>query len=333
MKKRTWVVIAVSTIVFFVMGWLVGQSSGAKKLLAYSHDQQAVRSSGYTLINPLLECEISDQTIRTMVLPFKDELTDEVESIKRQYDVDHISVYFRDLNNGIWLGVDETEEFSPASLLKVPLLVSYLKKAQTEPDLLDQVIVDTLGQDLNEKQTIVTGPNLQQGMPYKVRELLEHMIYYSSNNAAALLAATLDREELDRVYADFGLPKVAGTVQSYNVNVRQYASFFRILFNASYLNEDMSEQALKLLSESKYLDGLVAGVPQGIRVAHKFGERNFLSSKTSQLHDCGIVYFPNHPYLLCVMTKGRAGTNLSAAIAGVSARVYREVDRQVSERP
>jgi len=41
-----------------------------------------------------------------------------------------------------------------------------------------------------------------------------------------------------------------------------------------------------------------------------------------QLHDCGIVYYPQRPYVICVMTKGRDLDVLKNVIKGISEIVY-----------
>jgi hypothetical protein len=56
-----------------------------------------------------------------------------------------------------------------------------------------------------------------------------------------------------------------------------------------------------------YNDGLKAGIPANIELAHKFGERGIIGMngrEQKQLHDCGIIYYPKHPYILCIMTRG-----------------------------
>jgi beta-lactamase class A len=85
----------------------------------------------------------------------------------------------------------------------------------------------------------------------------------------------------------------------------------------------MSEKALKLLSQIKYTDALVKGInnPQ-IIVSHKFGERTFNDTGEKQLHDCGIVYIPQKPYLVCIMTRGDDFTKLSSSIAQISKTIY-----------
>ncbi len=89
---------------------------------------------------------------------------------------------------------------------------------------------------------------------------------------------------------------------------------------------DNSEKALGLLSSAKFEEGLSAGVPSEVKVAHKFGEREESETNEIQFHDCGIIYFPNNPYLLCIMTKGNNLTNLETVLSTISKMVYEEVD-------
>jgi beta-lactamase class A len=109
--------------------------------------------------------------------------------------------------------------------------------------------------------------------------------------------------------------------QDYLIDTHTYASFFRILYNSTYIDRSASEEVLSMLTEASFQDGLVAGVPAGTTVAHKFGSRQTRDGK-DQLHDCGIVYATGKPYILCIMTQGKDFTKLAAFIKDVSARVY-----------
>lgn len=99
----------------------------------------------------------------------------------------------------------------------------------------------------------------------------------------------------------------------------------RVLFNATYLNDANSEKALVLLSKATFDKGLTAGVPSTIVVSHKFGEHvNGADGviNSVELHDCGIVYYPKNPYLLCVMTRGKNINDLQNTIKEISNTVY-----------
>jgi hypothetical protein len=104
--------------------------------------------------------------------------------------------------------------------------------------------------------------------------------------------------------------------KNFSVTPKVYAGFFRVLFNSSYLSRDFSEATLNMLSQTEFNKGITAKLPSNIRVSHKFGIRE--ENGLKQLHDCGIVYYPKTPYLLCVITKGFDYDKMAAAIANIS---------------
>jgi beta-lactamase class A len=154
------------------------------------------------------------------------------------------------------------------------------------------------------------------------------MIEYSDNVSSLILEESVNPRDLRKTYDELGVPDpyYLNDQSGYMISTELYSSFFRILFNASYLSRENSEKALGYLSKTDYNKGLVAGVPPKITVAHKFGLRKINGIK--QLHDCGIVYYPEHPYLLCVMTSGPVPEYLDATIAEISGFIYEEIDRQ-----
>jgi beta-lactamase class A len=153
------------------------------------------------------------------------------------------------------------------------------------------------------------------------------MIKYSDNTAATALVMIMDQNGIYNVLNDLyiELPKNA---EDNFMKVFEYATFLRVLYNASYLNQTNSEKALKLLSEVKFEDGLKRYLPQDVVVAHKFGERELDIPDQNQIHDCGIVYVPYKPYIMCVMTRGQNLDKMSNAIGLISKSVYDAVQKQ-----
>ena len=92
----------------------------------------------------------------------------------------------------------------------------------------------------------------------------------------------------------------------------------------------MSEKALELLDKTDFPQGIDAGTPPNINVADKFGERDFADAGgkiySRELHDCGIIYYPEYNYLLCIMTKGRDLSELADVIKDISSLTYNTID-------
>lgn len=314
-------------IIFFVLTLLAAFLLGRYSLTEKNSEimQKNRHQAGYKYISPLLECALSENNAAALT-NLENDLRDYIDEAKKQKNVSEVSIFLHDLNNGNWLSINRSERFSPASLLKVPILIAYLKYEESNPGSLQEkvTIPDFTVQVINPN--IIPLKSVQPNQTYTIEELLKYAIHYSDNRAANKLLDLMDIDFINKIYTDIGL-KIPGTEGEENyMSVVDYATFFEILYNSSYLNREMSEKALEILTNSTFNYGIVGGVPLEIEVAHKFGERIFENYK--QLHDCGIVYKKNNPYLLCIMTRGdlSKGDNfndLAMVIKKVSEIVYR----------
>lgn len=323
-KRLSWSVPLVSFFVGIAAGLMIHAFlSGKQEADPGSFE---THEYGYNLINPLLKCDNAADTIGHRELrPFQHKVEDLVREMERDGRAKNVAVYFRDLNNGPWFGVEAEERFTPASLLKVPVMIACLKKAESEHGFLRKQYTYR-GDDLNAIRTLKASNAVRPGQPYTVDELIELMIAYSDNNARELLRQAVGPELLARTNADLGVHMPIVESSDF-MTVRSYASFFRVLFNASYLSKKMSHKALTYLAESDYKEGIAAGAPSTVIVANKFGERAVTGAGVIQLHDCGIVYYPDSPYLLCIMSRGNDFGSLAGTIRDISRLVYTEIDR------
>jgi beta-lactamase class A len=257
--------------------------------------------------------------------PFKEALKQSITSHVSNNDATVVSLYYRDLNTGHWFGINQDETFVPASLFKVPLMIAYLKDAERKPNLLSTMITDALTQDENKNETIKPLKTISQGQSYTVDQLLQYMIEYSDNNATVLLFKNINQSTLQEVFSDLDIQLPSKGINTDFISVNNYSFFFRVLYNASYLNHEMSEKALELLSKIDFEDGIRKSIPSGIPIADKFGEYFLIQNGVAtqhELHDCGIIYHPKHPYILCVMTKGDSLDSLKKTIQDLSKVTY-----------
>jgi beta-lactamase class A len=329
--------------VFIIVGALIfGGVAGFYSDQFFVHD---VCNAKYILVNADLLCSGRKEVLdKTQYTDLRYRLQEYIESEKKTGMVSDVAVYFRDLHQGPVLGINETADFAPASLLKLPLAMLYEMEEEKNEGFLESSppLGYTMRGDerspeerrahpsaMNMNQAYPPPEEIQPGERYTIDDLLFRMLAYSDNKAFTLLSdhiiKTRGEDAFIGVYQDLGvLARSQG--QTDFVSVRSYASLFRLLYNASFVNAEYSEKLLEYMSKSTFTQGLVAGVPEGVPVSHKFGERGVPGSGEVQLHDCGIVYFPENPYVLCVLTRGQSMPELAMTISHISQEVYEEVN-------
>lgn len=325
------IIISIISLVIGLFLWKFSFSDDTLSDTSIWDEPIGIRSlSGYTFTNPLLECENNGSFAKQKYIPFEKNTLERIqeEIIEKNPNI-HLSVYFRNLNNGPWFGIWEDEKFLPASLMKVTLMMNYLKWWDEDKTILSrQATIPKEGEII--PQLIPPKNTLTPGATYTISEMLYNLIAYSDNIAARWLLATLPYDRQMQLFRDLSIPLPEWNID-YSITVKEYASFFRMLYNASYLSREASEAWLNLLSQSSFRDGIVAWVPSDIRVAHKFWEREFSDTNgitKNQFHDCGIVYHPSYPYLLCIMTRTETEDiiTLSHIISESSRVIFEEVD-------
>jgi hypothetical protein len=179
--------------------------------------------------------------------------------------------------------------------------------AARDPKFLSTRILFEGGANANQSEHFQPPEKIQPHTAYQVEDLVRYMLKDSDNAALYLLGSMIGPQELQDSYTRLGIEAPLTTdKQDYTMSVKTYASFFRILYNGTYLTQDNSEHILSLL---------------------KFGEATS-PNDTLQLHDCGIVYKPNQPYLICVMTKGSNFDALAKVISHISKTVYQILQSQ-----
>lgn len=329
MKSNT----LIAYFVVFVAGMAIGATAHVLLLkvksngnvIAYTEKREG--QMGY--INPLLACDVAEDMIRAKELvPFKNDIEAYLKTGMDKRWSSKVSVYFRELNDGYWFSIGDAEKFTPASLRKLPLMIALLKQAENESGFLDRSVRYDLANDYNLNQNIKPSKTLVRGNVYTVRDLIYRMMVYSDNNAFTFLTKLVNPTQFDRVYSNLRLQNPRSHKDDDYLSIQTYESFFRILYNASYLSRESSNWALEIMTKSEFRTGLVAGVPPNIPVSHKFGEKSDASDGTVQLHDCGIIFYPKHPYLLCVMSQGPDLGLLDNVIAEISRISFTTIDRQ-----
>lgn len=308
---------------------LVGFAA-AKYLLPASPDALTVEECAkkYSFLRNDLDCNAVDDDYER-VNRIQDDLNSYINKQKSDGKVTRVSVFFRDLTSRRWAAVGKDERYAPGSMLKVVIAIAYFKLSEIEPQILSrEYTYNPTEASLNDIEKYKPKNKLVRGNSYTVEMLIEHMIKDSDNDVTLLLNSSIDQTFLRKVFSDLNITlPTSGSSELNFVGVERISSMLRALYLASYLNADNSQKLLTLMSQTSFSEGIASGVPPHTPVSHKFGEREIIDMDTkksvsAELHDCGIVYKENHPYILCVMTEGSTYEHLATILSDVSKMVY-----------
>lgn len=266
----------------------------------------------FDYISPRVLVSNKNDTIINL-LPLREALNDYVHN----KTTSKVGVYFEYLPSGNSIGVNEKDQYRVSSLVKVPNAMAIYKKIEQGKLKLDQE-VEIQSEDLDKK----FGDLWRKGAGSKisVKEALNLSLVESDNTANNVLLSLLSDKDLIDIYDSLDIP-VEGEGDVFLISPKNYSSVFRNLYLASYLDQKYSNEVLEILTKSTFTDELARYIPRDIKIAHKIGE--FVTSKDNIHHDCGIVYVPKRPYMLCLMVQGNSNDNsIQDYISAVSKLVF-----------
>jgi len=255
-----------------------------------------------------------------------------------------VAVSFRDLQSGETLAMNADTVFHAASTMKVPVMIEVLRRSQEGAFSLDQgillvnqfaSIVDGSPYPLDQSEDGDTALYARIGERVPIRDLLRRMITRSSNLATNQLVALTGAENVTAMARSLGATRIqvlrgVEDQKAYDrgMNNTTTSADLAVLLAAIERGEVLSPQSSAemrdILLAQEFRSKIPAGLPPGIRVAHKTGEITAVS------HDAAVVYPEGRkPYVLVVLTKGIRDSKVSSAlIADISRIVYSHVTGQ-----
>jgi beta-lactamase class A len=276
-----------------------------------------LRSHGPKLVNKLLATDSYDESVR--LEPLKSKVSNLISSYKSQNAVASASVFYMDLNTGAWFALNGSEGYTPGSLIKLPVCLSFFKSSELKPGVMERMLFYDPKLHGVPIQTYEVEP-IKPGKAYSMAELIRRVLRDSDNYSTSLINEQIDYDALKMLYEDLDQSVPDMHDISYTTNVIDYSRFLQVLYNGTWLSERNSETALSYLAQSSFNEGLTKLLPVGTTVARKFGE--YGKGEFKQWHESGIVYSPKGHYMITVMTKGYDNEKLRLAIAEISKAVY-----------
>jgi beta-lactamase class A len=224
------------------------------------------------------------------------------------------SIWFHDLRTGDSVSIRGERRYTAASTIKVPIAMYLYHLAANNRLNLDRKVAV-------QREDWAAGTGVLQavapGSLYTYRELARLSIVQSDNIAANVLMRTLGQEQLVSYLKEIG---VRHDREQNQISPRDLGLAIRHLWRMALRYPKPWAQLLEYLQETAHNDRLPAGVPEGVPVAHKIG------SVDLSFHDAGIVYHPQRPYILVVMTDTMGERAAARFISRVSREVWRWQD-------
>ncbi len=250
-----------------------------------------------------------------------------------------MGVAIMDLTDGRTLLLNPDAVFTQASSIKVTVLAElYRQQQQSEQGLPGNAKLSDLytmsTSDLVADSAIMGGltPGITQ---VTNRDLATFMVAVSDNSATNVLIDRVGMSNVNAMLTSLGLTHTRLQRKMMDVNAalagrenlstpRDMMTLFADLYRGKVLNKALTDDYFKVLGTHKESD-IPRFIPEDVVIANKPGEL------AGVRHDVGIVFVPNRPFVIVVMTaylkRERDGNDAIARIAGAAYEYFDRVGR------
>jgi beta-lactamase class A len=261
-----------------------------------------------------------------------------VEARIRGSGAEAVSVYARDLARPDSLLVGALTRFHAASMMKVPVLIQVFRDVDAGRLRLDDSIpvvntfaslVDGSPYHLDAGDDSDSSLYARVGGRASLRELVELMITVSSNLATNILIERVEAARAQATAVALGADSIqvrrgVEDTKAYQAGLnntttaRDLGVLFAAIARGRAASAASCRAMLAVLTRQHFNEGIPAGLPSGVTVAHKTGWF------TGTHHDGGVVTAPGgRRYVLVVLTRGIQDTTASARlIADIAGLVH-----------
>ena len=271
-------------------------------------------------------------------VPGPDSLAGRIDARLREAGLEEHAVAYRDLSSGRQILLNPDLEFHAASTMKVPIMARLFRMAERgELSLSDSLrvtnrftsIYDSSSYRLSREDD--SDPELyeQVGDRVPIRELVRRMIARSSNLATNELIRLADADETRAMLEEIGaggLQVLRGVedIPAYRhgmnntTTARALMELLSTLARGDLAGPEATREMMSILEAQHFNDGIPAGLPDSVDVAHKTGWI------TGIVHDAAVVDPPGTaPYVLVVLTRGDVEAERARrAVADVSRMIW-----------
>jgi len=227
-------------------------------------------------------------------------------------------VYFEEIETKENFGINSTHQFIAASLIKMPVLITLYREAEAGRINLDQVyklqVADKRGGAgaLQYKEV---------GYEISFRDMAKLMGQQSDNTAFNVVSKALGDEKIQATIDALGMKNT-----SYSENLTtplDMGTLFRKLYLEKVVSDKDRDEILSFITDTIWEDRIPAGLPKGIKSAHKIG------TEVGVISDAGIVFSPK-PFILVIISQEANEIEAKKALPEITKKIYELTQEKVN---
>ena len=201
-------------------------------------------------------------------------------------------LYVVRLGDGSSYGVNEKEVMQAASLIKLPVMATVYRQAESGQIDLDSKALDST---------------------FTYRQLLEAMGQRSDNAAQTKIVSAVGKAVVQETIEEIGMETTS--LEENLTTPRDIGLFFLRLWKGLIISEKNRDEMLVFLTNTSFENWIASGIKDA-RVAHKYGR------EVHVVNDAGIV-FSQAPFVLVIMGDGVVESEADKFIPEASSQIYR----------
>lgn len=235
----------------------------------------------------------------------------QIEELVRSETGDY-GVFVKSVEGGKEILINQDQAMTAASVIKLPMLVIYYQQVDSgklDPD--DEYILDEA-----DRWEYGTGSMQYQpaGTKYTYKQVVQLVANQSDNMGAEVLIRKMGGyAKTQQLVNKLGLTKI--NLKENEITAAEAGGLFLQLAQGKLLTPNSRQELFANLTKTINEDRIPAGVPDDVRVVHKFG------SEAGVVNDCGIVEAAD-PYVICVLTTEVNTGEAEKVLPQISAAVW-----------
>lgn len=210
---------------------------------------------------------------------------------KTNYLQGNYAFYVVRLVSGYNYGVEKDKIMPAASLIKLPVMLAmYIEEENGNLDLDETYTL----QDEDKISGAGSLANQPAGYEIKYRDLIKLMGKQSDNTAFNIARKKIGDQKINQTIDDIGM--LSTSLENNETTPTDIGIFFERLWSGDLISPVNKEELLFYLTDTEFEDWLAAGIPENVKVAHKYGVLSDV------VNDAGIIY-TNEPFVMVLMSE------------------------------